>query len=95
VLVQTKRNKRAALKLMRKLLKKYGVVPEKLSRMIYDGMLPQPVIAAAASESWHRKTSAAQSYFPPDVTTCGGKPFIFVDGSVIMYRNPATVASTG
>jgi putative transposase len=30
VLVQTKRNKQAALKLMRKLLKKYGVVPEKL-----------------------------------------------------------------
>ena len=30
VLVQTRRNKRAALKLMRKLLKKYGFVPEKL-----------------------------------------------------------------
>ena len=30
VLVQTKRNKLAALRLMRKLLKKYGVVPEKL-----------------------------------------------------------------
>jgi DDE domain len=30
VLVQAKRNKRAALKLMRKLLKKYGFCPEKL-----------------------------------------------------------------
>jgi putative transposase len=30
VLIQTKRNKRAALKLMRKLLKKYGFVPDKL-----------------------------------------------------------------
>ena len=30
MLVQTKRNTRAALKLMRKLLKKYGFVPEKL-----------------------------------------------------------------
>ena len=30
VLVQTRRNKRAALRLMRKLLKKYGVVPGKL-----------------------------------------------------------------
>ena len=30
VLVQTRRNKRAALKLMRKLLKKYGFVPYKL-----------------------------------------------------------------
>jgi len=30
LLVQTRRNKRAALKLMRKLLKKYGFVPDKL-----------------------------------------------------------------
>src|SRR2546423_2084396 len=30
VLVQAQRNKRAALKLMRKLLKKYGFVPDKL-----------------------------------------------------------------
>jgi transposase-like protein len=30
VLVQSKRNKRAALKLMRKLLKKYAFVPERL-----------------------------------------------------------------
>jgi putative transposase len=30
VLIQSRRNKRAALKLMRKLLKKYGFVPEKL-----------------------------------------------------------------
>ncbi len=30
VLVQTKRNKAAALKLMRKLLKKYGFIPDKL-----------------------------------------------------------------
>jgi putative transposase len=30
VLVQTRRNKRAALKLMRKFLKKYGFVPDKL-----------------------------------------------------------------
>ena len=30
VLVQTKRNKHAALKLMRKLLKKYGLMPEKM-----------------------------------------------------------------
>jgi len=30
VLVQSKRNKNSALKLMRKLLKKYAVVPERL-----------------------------------------------------------------
>ena len=45
VLVETRRNKRAALKLMRKLLKKYGFPPDKLvtdgSR---DSMPPQPVI---------------------------------------------------
>jgi transposase-like protein len=31
VLVQSRRNRRVALKLMRKLLKKYGVVPEQLA----------------------------------------------------------------
>ena len=35
VLVQSKRNKHAALKLMRKLLKKYGFVPD---RMITDDL---------------------------------------------------------
>ena len=35
VLVQAERNKRAALKLMRKLLKKYGFVPDKL---VTDGL---------------------------------------------------------
>ena len=35
VLVQSKRNKHAALKLMRKLLKKYAIVPE---RMITDDL---------------------------------------------------------
>ena len=44
MLVQSRRNKRAALKLMRKLLKKYGVVPEKLVTDDYDRMQPQPVI---------------------------------------------------
>ena len=36
VLVQTMRNRRAALKSMRKLLKKYGFVPDKLVTMICD-----------------------------------------------------------
>jgi putative transposase len=43
VLVQTRRNKRAALKMMRKLLKKYGVVPEKLVTDDLDLMGLQPV----------------------------------------------------
>jgi putative transposase len=30
VLVQTKRNKHAALKVMRKLLRKYGIMPDKI-----------------------------------------------------------------
>ena len=44
VLVQTRRNKRAASKLMRKLLKKYGFVPTSSSQMISDLMGLQPVI---------------------------------------------------
>ncbi len=43
VLVQAKRNKHAALKLMRKLLKKYGFIPTSSSLMICDLMLLQPV----------------------------------------------------
>ena len=40
VLVQSKRNKLAALKLMRKLLKKYAFVPERL--VTYDLRLQHP-----------------------------------------------------
>jgi len=43
VLVQTRRNRRAALKLMRKLLKKYGFVPHKLAQMTSVLMELQPV----------------------------------------------------
>ena len=43
VLVQAKRNKRAALKLTRKLLKKYGFVPDKLVTDDLSLMLLQPV----------------------------------------------------
>ena len=43
VLVQSRRNKRAALKLMRKLLKKYGFVQTSSSRTISNLMLPLPV----------------------------------------------------
>ena len=42
VLVQTKRNKAAALKLMRKLLKKYGFVPDKL---VIDDLRPYAATA--------------------------------------------------
>ncbi len=44
VLVQTRRNKRAALKLMRKLLKKYGFMPDKL---VTDDL--RSYVAAASS----------------------------------------------
>ena len=50
VLVQTKRNKRAALKLMRKLLKKYGFVPDKL---ITDELR---ILCCCSRSSWDRKT---------------------------------------
>jgi patatin-like phospholipase len=36
-----------------------------------------------------RASTAAPAYFPPEVIDCGGKPFIFVDGGVTMYNNPA------
>jgi hypothetical protein len=56
VLVQAKRNKRAALKLMRKLLKKYGFVPDKLvtddlvcghgSQVLYSSLGGTPLFEA-------------------------------------------------
>jgi hypothetical protein len=46
VLVQTRRNKQAALKLMRKLLKKYAFVPDSWSRTTSDPIAPQPAILA-------------------------------------------------
>jgi hypothetical protein len=36
-----------------------------------------------------RASTAAPTYFPPEVITVGGKPFIFVDGGCTMYNNPA------
>ena len=36
-----------------------------------------------------RASTAAPTYFPPEVITCGSKSFIFVDGGVTMYNNPA------
>jgi hypothetical protein len=35
-----------------------------------------------------RASTAAPTYFPPEVIMCGEKPFIFVDGGVTMYNNP-------
>jgi uncharacterized protein len=35
-----------------------------------------------------RASTAAPTYFPPEVIDCGSKPFIFVDGGVTMYNNP-------
>ena len=50
VLVQSRRNKRAALKLMRKLLKKYGFVPDKLVTDDLNLMLLQPVILGSQDD---------------------------------------------
>ena len=36
-----------------------------------------------------RASTAAPTYFPPEVIMCGDKPFIFVDGGITMYNNPA------
>jgi hypothetical protein len=35
-----------------------------------------------------RASTAAPTYFPPELITIGGKPFLFVDGGVTMYNNP-------
>jgi uncharacterized protein len=50
-----------------------------------------PVRFATADSPWQlvRASAAAPTYFPPEVITCGGKPFIFVDGGVTMYNNAA------
>jgi transposase-like protein len=69
VLVQSRRNKRAALKLMRKLLKKYGTGPEKL---ITDDLRPYSAAAHELGMSnrhergrW-RNNRAENSHQPPD-----------------------------
>lgn len=36
-----------------------------------------------------RASTAAPTYFPPETLVCGDKSFIFVDGGVTMYNNPA------
>lgn len=36
-----------------------------------------------------RASTAAPTYFPPEVVTVGSQEFIFVDGGVTMYNNPA------
>lgn len=36
-----------------------------------------------------RASTAAPTYFPPEVVTVGGTPFVFVDGGVTVYNNPA------
>jgi uncharacterized protein len=36
-----------------------------------------------------RASTAAPTYFPPEMIDCGGKSFVFVDGGVTMYNNPA------
>ena len=53
VLVQTRRNKRAALRLMRKLLKKYGFVPDKL---VTDEL---SILCRRSQSSWNCKTPRA------------------------------------
>jgi hypothetical protein len=36
-----------------------------------------------------RASTAAPTYFPPEVVRIGSKEFVFVDGGVTMYNNPA------
>ncbi len=39
-----------------------------------------------------RASTAAPTYFPPEVVTIGKKKFIFIDGGVTTYNNPAYLA---
>ena len=39
-----------------------------------------------------RASTAAPTYFPPEVVPIGPNNFIFVDGGVTMYNNPAFLA---
>jgi uncharacterized protein len=36
-----------------------------------------------------RASTAAPTYFPPELVTLGGREFVFVDGAVTTYNNPA------
>jgi patatin-like phospholipase/acyl hydrolase len=36
-----------------------------------------------------RASTAAPTYFPPETVQCGSKEFIFVDGGLTMFNNPA------
>ena len=36
-----------------------------------------------------RASTAAPTYFPPEVINIGARPFVFVDGAMTMYHNPA------
>ena len=67
VLVQAKRNKRAALKLMRKLLKKYGFVPDKFVTDDFRSYALQPVhlgIARRHERGQWRNNRAENSHQP-------------------------------
>ena len=69
VLVQTRRNKRAALKLMRKLLKKYGFVPDKLvtdDLRSYGAAAGHLGIAKRHERGRWRNNRAENSHQPPD-----------------------------
>jgi patatin-like phospholipase/acyl hydrolase len=41
-----------------------------------------------------RASTAAPTYFPPEVVQIGGQSFVFVDGGVTTYNNPAFLAFT-
>ena len=62
VLVQSKRNKQAALKLMRRLLKKYAMVPERLVTDDLRSYEPRPA-------TWGSKTDMSEG----DGRTIGGR----------------------
>jgi hypothetical protein len=50
----------------------------------------RPIQRITSSFRWQLvRASTAPTFFPPEVITIEGKPFVFVDGGVTMYNNPA------
>jgi putative transposase len=92
VLVQAKRNKRAALKLMRKLLKQYGFVPDKL---VMDDLRSYGAAARDLGLSKrHERGRWRQQCFTPaacDVSTTISATLLAISGLLDMRMQDATI----
>ena len=95
VLVQTRRNKRAALNLMRKLLKKYGFVPDKFVTSLdspnatnaVDGATIVRRIRISRPDEGRGRCKGSRAWDPrKDFSQCMQQPIILSTSSAISYR---------